>query len=230
MTGETVDCYNCGHPNPAWAQVCRSCGVPLRQGGTPAPRGPIPTDQDSLISIGTAVGAILLAVVLGLIVSGMIPAAPVATPTSPSPSATLTPEPTDTPEPSVTEPSLAPSVEPTPALPGTVSFGFNLNKSTREVLDQTDTFGPNTTFCHSVSLDEPFGVSQILEEVARVADDGSETAVQDKTGLGVSSGSTIAGYCADADLLINGWGAGNYVLRDFRGDEQITEGTFSLTK
>ena len=32
MTDETVDCFNCGRANPAWAQVCRSCGVPLRHG------------------------------------------------------------------------------------------------------------------------------------------------------------------------------------------------------
>ena len=56
MTDETVDCFNCGSSNPAWAQVCRSCGVVLRHGETrigPAER--IPTDRDSLVSIAAVI-------------------------------------------------------------------------------------------------------------------------------------------------------------------------------
>ena len=30
MTGDSVECFNCGRANPSWAQVCRSCGVPMR--------------------------------------------------------------------------------------------------------------------------------------------------------------------------------------------------------
>ena len=48
-TDETVDCYNCGRSNPEWAQVCRSCGVPLRHGqARVVPTGRIPTDRNSL--------------------------------------------------------------------------------------------------------------------------------------------------------------------------------------
>ena len=56
-----------GRANPEWAQVCRSCGVALRQGEARiAPTGRFPTDQASLISIGAVIGTILLAVLLGL--------------------------------------------------------------------------------------------------------------------------------------------------------------------
>ena len=63
MTGETVDCYNCGRANPAWAQVCRSCGVPIRPGmGASASQGPIPRDRDSLLSMAIGLAAIVGAI------------------------------------------------------------------------------------------------------------------------------------------------------------------------
>ena len=57
MTGDSVECFNCGRANPSWAQVCRSCGVPMRPGaaGSAPPSGRVPTDRDSLFSIGAAV-------------------------------------------------------------------------------------------------------------------------------------------------------------------------------
>ena len=68
MTGDTIECFNCGRANPAWAQVCRSCGVPIRSAAARSqPTGPIPTDRDSLISIGAGVGSILLAVILAVV-------------------------------------------------------------------------------------------------------------------------------------------------------------------
>ena len=69
MTGDTVECFNCGRTNPSWAQVCRSCGVPMRPGGAGArpPSGPLPTDRDSLVSIGAGLATIALAIVFGLI-------------------------------------------------------------------------------------------------------------------------------------------------------------------
>ena len=89
MTGESVECFNCGRANPSWAQVCRSCGVPMRPGGAGSqpPSGRVPTDRDSLVSIGAALATIGLAIVFGLILSGMLPEAPaVIASTSPTPS------------------------------------------------------------------------------------------------------------------------------------------------
>ena len=235
MAGDTVECYNCGNANPAWAQVCRSCGTPIRPGRARKPQGPFPTDQDSLVAIGAGIGAIVLAIIVGLMVSGMIPEAPVAaaTPTA-TPVATRTPAPTTVPAESIAE-SVAPTPEPTPALIGTVAFGVRLNQSTREALDLTESFGPGTAFCHSISLSEPFGVSQIQEEVLNVAADGTLTVVQPRatSKLGVSAGSTVAGFCAPStNPLIAGWGVGDFLLRDYRGGdtpELIAEGSFKLT-
>ena len=174
-TGETVECYNCGRANPAWAQVCRSCGVPIRPGaGMSASSGPIPRDRDSLVSMGAILASILGAIVLGVILSGMIPEAPVAV-------ATPSHEPSRTPRPSRSfAPSSAPSgasVEATPALIGSVAFGTGINNA-EEATGATDTFGPGSNFCHSVALTEPFGVDRIQEEVLRVEEDGSLTEVQ----------------------------------------------------
>ncbi len=234
MTGETVDCYNCGRPNPPWAQVCRSCGVPIqaaRNASTAA--GRFPTDQNSLISMGAGVAAIVGAIVLGLLFSGMLPeAAPVA-------EATPSPTPSPSARASVELPSEEPSVEPTPAptpvLIGTVTFGTGINATTREATGVTDSFGPGTPFCHSVQLTEPFGVDSIQEEVLRVEEDGSFTVVQERadSNLKVNAASQISGFCAPATgPLIAGWGTGDFVLRDYRNPdtpELIAEATFSLT-
>jgi hypothetical protein len=236
MTGDTVECYNCGRANPAWAQVCRSCGVPLRPGSASlANAGPIPRDRDSLISIGAGLAAILGAVIVGLILSGMIPdagAVPEKTATpSPTPSASALPS---------LEESLAPSVEPTPvptpALIGTVTFGTGIDSSTRQATGQTDTFGSGSAFCHSVALTEPFGVTSIQEEVVKVQADGSLTVVQPRAGsnLKVNPNTQIAGFCApDTRALINGWGEGDFILRDYRNPdtpELIAEGSFTLAR
>ena len=73
MTGDSVECFNCGRANPSWAQVCRSCGVPMRPGGAGSkpPAGRLPTDRDSLFSIGAALATIGVAIVFGLVLSGM---------------------------------------------------------------------------------------------------------------------------------------------------------------
>src|SRR6266480_1738269 len=99
-TGETI-CPNCGHANPPWARICRHCGVSLSRAlGRPvdAPQSPFPTDQASLLSVGAAIGSIVIAIVLGLIFSAINPTEPTVglsssqTPTAqPSPSASATP-------------------------------------------------------------------------------------------------------------------------------------------
>ena len=229
MSGDTVECFNCGHANPSWAQVCRSCGTPIRPEGPAGsgPQGIFPTDRASLISIGGIVGAIVLAIVLGLFVSRMIPAIPPETP-SPTPSASPSASPSV--EPSVLE-SVAPSGS-APPLIGTVTFGTGLNADTREVTGPTTNFTAGMAFAPSIRLTEPFGVNAIQEEVLRVADDGALLTVQERVGsdLTVQADLLVAGFrVGDATGLIEGWGTGSFILRVWRGEELIAEGTFSLS-
>lgn len=234
MTGDTVECYNCGRANPAWAQVCRSCGVPIRPVTPGAASGPIPTDRDSIVSIVAGVAAIAGAIVLGLVLSGLLPeAAPLAT-TSATPQPSPTPLPSGSPGPSAA-PTGEESAEPTPGLIGRVTFGTGIDQSTRRATGRTDTFTSSSAFCHSVRLSERFGVDAIQEEILRVEDDGSLTEVQGRAGsnLSVNPNVRIAGFCADAGGLIEAWGVGEYVLRDYRGDdppELIAEGRFNLAR
>jgi len=231
MTGDTIECQNCGHVNPGWAQVCRSCGVVLRPGQvrSTAVGGRFPTDQASLIAIGAGLGSIVLAIVIGLVLSALIPAAPnvaEATPT-PTPAESASSTPTDEPTPAGTAGS---SAEATPELPGQVTFGFDLNESTHEVVEVSDTFGPGDTFAHSISMPEPFGVDTIFEEVIRVEENGDLTVVQARADgdLTVSPAASVAGFAVPASGLIDGWGVGSYILRDYIGSELVAEGTFTL--
>ncbi|HET6379611.1 MAG TPA: hypothetical protein VFH63_01060 [candidate division Zixibacteria bacterium] len=232
MTGDTVECFNCGRANPSWAQVCRSCGVPISAATSRTlPSGPVPTDRESLISMGSALGAVVLAIVVGVIVSGMIP------PAAPPPVETPTPEPTPSVLPSPSLDASAPvgegSAEPTVLLPGTVAFGTGLNNSTNEVTDPTDTFTPGSRFCHSISLTEPFGAPQVLEEVLKIEENGELTVVQERAPLTVDQTATVAGFCTDASGLIDAWGVGQFLIRDYRpGDEPVllAEGRFTLAQ
>jgi hypothetical protein len=240
MTGDSVDCFNCGRSNPSWAQVCRSCGVPMRPGGAGAvpPSGPIPTDRDSLLSIAAALGTMALAIVFGLLLSGMLPeaAAVIETPT---------PEPTATVLPSAST-AATPSAQETPQpeqLPGTLTFGYGLNQSTKEVIDVAKTFTRDRDFCHSVSLPTHFRVSYLYEEILKVEDGGGLTVVQKrkdgKVGQ-IDPNAKTVGFCAPAVWLIDGvsgtegWGTGKFVLRDYRlrgnGPELLAQGRFSLAE
>lgn len=234
MTGDTIECFNCGRINPSWAQVCRSCGVPMRPGGAGArpPTGPLPTDRDSLLSIGAGLATIGLAIVFGLLLSGMLPeAASVLETPTPEPTVSILPSPSG----SATEPE-EPSAEATPALPGTITFGLGLNESTQEVIDQTDTFGPGDEFCHSIALARPFRVERIQQEVLKIAEDGSLTVVQVRKGsnLTVDPAATVAGFCVnDAARLVAAWGAGDFMVREYRrrGELQLlAEGRFTMTE
>jgi len=239
MTGDTVDCFNCGRSNPSWAQVCRSCGVPMRPGGAGAapPTGPIPTDRDSLTSIGAALATMVLAIVFGLLLSGMLPeaAAVIETPT-PTPSVSVVPSPSG-------GASATPEATPKPErLPGRVAFGYRLNRSTNEVVDVSDTFARGQTFCHSVALrSDQFRVANLQEEILKVEDDGSLTVVQQRQDgkLPIDPRATTVGFCAPADALIDGaagtagWGTGRFLLRDYRvrgnGPELLAQKRFTLT-
>ena len=46
------------------------------------------------------------------------------------------------------------------------------------MIDKTDTFASGSTFCHSISLPEPFGVDQYQEEVLKIKANGDLTIVQ----------------------------------------------------
>jgi hypothetical protein len=235
MTRDSVECFNCGRENPPWAQVCRFCGVPLRpatEGGRALPAGLFPTDQHSLLSMGAAVGTIVVAVVVGLLASSLNPVDPSVGLATPTPRASIVaPPPSIAPiESSTPEP---PTPTPTPALPARVTFGTERSTKTCEIGGQTDTFESGQTFAHSISVEEPFGVSSLIETVSRVADDGSESLVQkrDEGGIKVNSKAKIACYAVKTSSLLLEWdGPGTFVLRVYKGDELIGEGSFKLTE
>jgi hypothetical protein len=236
MTGESVDCFNCGRANPEWAQVCRSCGVPLRHGvARSIPGGRFPTDRDSLVSIGAVVATIVGAILFGLFFSNLNPTDPdagIAGAPTPSPTEAPTPSPTETPPPEETaEPTQSATQE--PSLPGTVAFGTGVDES-GNVTGEVDTFTPGTTFAHSITMSDPFGVPEIQEGVVRLNDDGSdgEAVVNfEQNGLAVDPSATVAGWtCCDAAGFIGSWGPGVYVLRVYIEGELVAEGEFRLTE
>lgn len=232
MTGDSVECFNCGRSNPSWAQVCRSCGVPMRPGGAGArpPSGPFPTDRDSLLSIGAGLATIAAAVVFGLVLSGMLPeAASVIESPTPEPTATLLPSPS---APAATE-SAEPSEEPPEEMIGTLTFGLGLNQSTREVIDQTDTFSRDDQFCHSISLPQRFGVAAVQEEVLRIEENGDLTIVQRRRdgANDINKNARIVGFCVPGSAVFDAWGRGEFIMRDYRrrgGLELLAEGRFTL--
>ena len=232
MTGETVECFNCGRANPEWAQVCRSCGVPLRHSvAASVPEGRVPTDPASLISIGSVIATIIGAVLLGLFFANLNPTDPSLVGARPSAS----PTPTIEPIPSVSAPvaaseSAAPSGTPvaTPVpLLGTVTFGTGISNG--EITGETDTFTPQVNFAHVITMSEPFGVGQVGEQVVKVNEDGTETEVVPAAGnqLTVDPTATSGGIvCCNAGELIAELGTGNFILRVYRGDELIAQGAF----
>jgi hypothetical protein len=235
VTEETVDCFNCGRANPEWAQVCRSCGVALRHGQERiVPTGRYPTDRDSIISIASVIGTILLAVLLGLFVSNLNPTDPTVGQSGPSPTPTVEPTPSEAPSvaPSASV-SVVPAPSATPGLPGTVVFGTTLDGN-KQVTDPTETFTPGMTFAHSIVYNAPFGAATIGEQVVRVNDDGTEgdTIVgADQNQLSVDPAASTAGFVAtDAANFIRDWGTGLYEMRIFIGETLIARGQFRLTE
>jgi hypothetical protein len=231
MTGDTVECFNCGHENPSWAQVCRSCGFAIQPSApvTSGAGGLFPTDQASLTAIGGTLGAIVAAIALGLILSGLIPPAPNVAEETPSP----TPSPSASPS---VVPSVAPSpsVEPTPSLPGTVIFGTGWDNNTRQIIGETTNFtSASPGFAYAISLNEPIGVDRLEGVVVRVAADGTETIVQTR-----DSGEIIVDKTLKTDglklkytmaQLYGSWGKGTHILRLYRGAELLGEGTFTFS-
>jgi hypothetical protein len=226
-TDETVDCYNCGRSNPEWAQVCRSCGVPLRHGqARVVPTGRFPTDTSSLVSIAAVIGTILGAVLIGLFVSSLNPTDPSVGVASPTPSATSVPttEPTETP--GATE---TPVPTPTPVpLPGTLAFGESLDAEDR-IAQEVETFTPSMTFAYSVEMPDGFGASTFENEVIRV--DEAHTVVLEREGIGVSPDATVYGYVVGpAENFIDTWGPGQYTWRVYINDELVARKRFRLAE
>ncbi len=231
-SGETVECFNCGRANPPWAQVCRFCGVPLRAAGSAAmvPSGTFPTDSRSLLSMGAAVGTIVLAVALGLLFSALNPTDP-----------TIGLAPTPTPHSSVMQPSPStvaaatptpkPTPVPPPALPGKLIFGTGRNRQTCAITNPTSTFGPGTFFAHAITLNAPLGVSTIGEDVVRASD--GRVLQSHKTSDGqnaVFPNQKVACFQVTSDAVIQAWGTGDFVMRVYRGDKKIAEAPFKLTR
>ena len=233
MTGDTVECFNCGRPNPGWAQVCRSCGVPLvAAGSNSAPSGPFPTDQASLLSMGAAIGAVLVVVLVGFLLSNMGRSTPTVGFQTPSPSAraSISFAPSSSAAGSVPVAASATPV-PTPALPGTLTFGTGLDRATQTVTDPTAAFTPQSAaFAHSIAFTAAYGAASLSEEVVKVAGDGTESIVQTREAgtFAVDPAATVLGYSAPIGGLYRDWGAGQYVMRVYRGDEKVAEGAFTL--
>lgn len=230
MAEETLECANCGNANPAWAQICRSCGAPLTAAAVAAAAEAAVLTQGSLMAIGAALGTIALAVVIGLVLGGILPPAPPVAAATPTPSASVEPTAEPTPDPSGGSPNPSASVG--PILPGTVTFGLGLNVDTQRVTNPTDTFTPGTTFAHSIELTAPFGVTQLGEEVARINEDGSETIVittENQVDLR-DPNATVDGFTVDTNDLLDALGVGTYVMRVYRGTELLAQGTFILAE
>ena len=229
MTDETVDCFNCGRENPEWAQVCRSCGVSLRHGEARiAATERFPTDQASLISLAAVLGTIVLAVIVGLFVSGLNPTEPsVGQPTpTPTPSAAAaTPSPTA--EPIATD-TPAPTAEPTPERRGTLAFGTGLDEN-RNVTGATDTFTPSSNFAYSLNVPGGVGGTPIRNQVSRTSDPAEDVVPGDE--IVVDPAAETIGYnLGSASSFIRDWGPGEYVWRIYVGDELVAETPFRLTE
>jgi hypothetical protein len=229
MTDETVDCYNCGRANPEWAQVCRSCGVPLRHGeARVVPSGRVPTDQASLISIAAVIGTILLAVVIGIVVSNLNPTDPTVGQATPSPSLAPSVAPSVAPSEPVPTDTPAPTPSPTPALAGTLTFGEALDGSGR-IVTPVDTFTPSMTFAYSVTVPGGFGEPQIWNEVARIGE-GDPVIVLEREAINVDPASETFGYViGSAQIFVSAWGPGEYEWRVYVGDEIVARTVFRLS-
>jgi hypothetical protein len=233
MSGDTIECFNCGHANPSWAQVCRSCGFAIQPTGplSGTPAGIFPTDQTSLISIGGTLGAIVLAIVLGLFFSRLIPPAPNVAEETPSPTPSASASASGVPSATA---AASTSVLPSPQLPGTITFGTGWNNTTRVITGKTTAFTvASAGFAHAITLSEPIGVDRLQEEVVSVAADGTETVVQSRAdGTVFVNGKLLTDGLKSTKTmtqLIGAWGKGTHILRVYRGGELLAEGTFTFS-
>lgn len=229
MTDETIDCFNCGRPNPDWAQVCRSCGVALRHGEERiVPAGPFPSDRDSLISIGAVIGTILGAVILGLFISSLNTTDGTIAQSTPTPSA----EPVSSPvsAPVTPSPTLAPTATPTPApeLRGTLAFGTGVDES-RQITGATDTFTPSTNFAYSLSVPGGVGGTPIRNVIQRTSEPAETVLGGDE--IAVDPAAEVIGFnLGSAAGFVAEWGPGEYLWQIFVGEELVAEQPFRLAE
>lgn len=231
MTDETVDCFNCGRENPEWAQVCRSCGVALKHGeARVAATDRFPTDQASLISIGAVLGTIVLAVIVGLFVSGLNPTEPTVGQPTPTPEPSLapvTPEPSVEPIPTDTPAPIAETPEPTPERRGTLAFGTGLDDG-RNVTGAADTFTPNANFAYSLSVPGGLGGAAFRNEISRTSEP-PEVVLSDE--IPADATAEVIGYSlGSAGQFVGDWGPGEYVWRIYVGEELVAEAPFRLAE
>jgi hypothetical protein len=233
MTGETVECFNCGHANPAWAQVCRNCGVPLRPGvAHTAPSGRFPTDRDSLISLTAAIGAIVAAVVVGLFLANISPSTPTVGHGTPFPSGSEIAESSATPAATaVPAPTATPVPTPVP-LPGTLAFGTGVDGG-GNLTGKTNSFAPGSTFAHLITNSAAFGTNQIGEGVIQIAADGKESKVVDQAQntlpVSPTAKKAIFGPISTDQLRNALGGPGKYRMEVYLGKTKIAQGVFTLT-
>lgn len=236
MTDDALECANCGHANPSWAQVCRSCRAPMRVAAPSAAPSAAPEtatlNQGTLLAIGAALGTIAFAVVVGLVVGGILPPAPPVAVATPTPNPTASVEPTPRPTPNASGVSPDPSATLPPTLPGTLNFGLGLNVETQRVTNPSDTFTPGTTLARSIELAQPFGVNQINEEWVRVNEDGSETVVatREDNAFTVDPDASVSGRAVQTNFLLSQFGAGSFAMRIYRGSELLAQGSFILAE
>ena len=237
MAEGSLECANCGNANPAWAQVCRTCGANLSAvaGGAGAEGGTADTPlvtEGSLMAIGAAIGTIVLAVLIGVVIGGILPPAPPVAAATPTPNPSASAEPTEEPTPDLSS-SPDPLASLAPVLPGTLTFGLGLNAETQRVINPSDTFTPGTTFAHSIELASPFGVTQLGEQVSRVNEDATETVVitaeENQVDL-QDPNATVDGFTVPTNSLLEVLGAGTYRMSVYRGSELLAEGTFILVE
>jgi hypothetical protein len=237
MTGDTIECFNCGHENPSWAQVCRSCGYAIQPvaSSSGGPAGLFPTDQASLTAIGGAMAAIVGAIVLGLILSGLIPPAPNVATETPSPTPMPSGSASASEVPSASADASA-SVLASPGLPGTLIFGTGWDNTALQITGATTEFtAASAGFAHAISLAAPIGVDRLLEEVVKVNEAGTETVVQSRdtrTGtVFVNPTRTTDGFKSTKTVaeLIAAWGTGTHILRVYRGGELLAQGVFTFS-
>jgi hypothetical protein len=229
ISDETVDCYNCGRSNPEWAQVCRSCGVPLRHGQAPVTQaGRYPTDTNSLISIAAVIGVIFASVLVGLFVSGLNPTDPSVGAPTPTPQPTPSPsiEATAAASPSAT---AAPTAAPTAALPGTIAFGSALDAN-QVVSEPVETFTPPVAFAYSVTMNAAFGTNAIENEIAKLGEDG-ETIVLPRQSVQIDPAAQSFGYViGTAGDFLGAWGPGEFEWRVYVNGAVVARGTFRYSE
>jgi len=194
--------------------------------------------------MAAAVGTILAAIVVGLVLSNLDPSDSVAVGAGATPTPAVTAPPAATVLPTLaatTIPTAAPTPTPVP-LPGELLIGTALDPNTRRVSTPQTTFAPGDTFAYSLTMPDAIGTNEIFVEVVEIEADGTETVRQaPDAGQGIDGAQATASFQIPANTLILGpdgvsgsgdeFGAGSYVMRIYlAADELVAEAPFQLTE